>query len=648
MSYRSRFVAGAMLLAAGSLGAPAHAAWEPYDDTPASTAFFDPDFVARDGDLVKLTVHHVYKKTMNTSDGMSYVESEYVLALDCSTLKSAVTQLQHLAKIRGNLRPIAEETYPREKWDFAAPAEGKSTEFFQSICQKMRPAAAVAAAAIPAAPLAPAGAAPVAAPVAIESVPLVREAGQAPDGLYYKALVWGMTEEELLKSHPVFRCKASTSAPGDRQCEVTAAACPPMVRGCNEELEYADALLNTVTAYFFGNRLVSIGLAVADHNVARVKQWLAKTYGAPASSGPAASDAKVEVQTWERGNAILQLSTQGTREANIRVASKAGEHELAARNARAAAALAAARAELGTATLLFVREKNNASSAVAYDVMSGASEKLGTLPPNGGSFSASVPTGSLELWGSAVSSSGAPVTTSKLTIDAAANGTYYVALQQGLFSNGFKQVEKAVAEQLIADLTAAPALAAAEPAPAPTPTSEAAPTDTAEPATDSVGSSIAKAFSFLPAIVGAATAVAGLRYGDTQVATSGAQLLAGATLDPSNMNTHIDQFINQSQGNLDRLKAQQQALGAGSGAAVASASGGDVGNRCAQIATGRYPENTQNRLQMRAGCIYWCAYSKTQNAMYLQKFNESQRNANSLCSAGMGNCNTINTGACTF
>jgi hypothetical protein len=402
-------------------------------------------------------------------------------------------------------------------------------------------------------------------------------------------------------------------------------------------------LLNTVTAYFFGNRLVSVGVAVADHNVTRVKQWLAKTYGAPASGG-AASDGKVEVQTWERGNAILQLSTQGTREANIRLASKAGEHELAARNARAAAALAAVRAELGTATLLFVREKNNASSAVAYDVMSGASEKLGTLAPNGGTLSASVPAGSLELWGSAASSSGSPVTTSKLTLEAAANGTYYVALQQGLFSAGFKQVDKAVADQLIADLTATPAVAAAEPAPAP----EVASTDTAESATDSVGNSIAKAFSFLPAIVGAATAVAGLRYGDAQIATSGAQLLAGATLDPNNTNTHMDQFINQSQGNIDRLKAEQQALGAGSGAAVASASGGDIGNRCAQIAGGIYPENTQNRLQMRAGCIYWCAYSKTQNTMYLQKFNESQRNANSLCSAGMGNCNTINTGRCTF
>src|SRR5436190_8886352 len=233
-----------------------------------------------------------------------------------------------------------------------------------------------------------------------------------------------MTEEELLKSNPVFRCKPSTSAPGDRQCEVTAAACPPMTRGCNEELEYANALLNTVTAYFFGDRLVSVGLAVADYNVARVKQWLAKTFGEPVPDA-SNTDVSLEVLVWERRNAILRLSTQGTREANIRVTSKAGEHEVAARNSRAAAALAAARAEQGTATLFFVRQKNNARSAVAYDVMSGTSEKLGTLPANGGTFSARVPAGSLELWGSAASSSGAAVTTSKLTIEAGANGNDY-------------------------------------------------------------------------------------------------------------------------------------------------------------------------------------------------------------------------------
>ena len=313
-----------MALAAGLSSVPAHAAWQQYEDTPASTAFFDPDVVTLEGSLVRLTVHFVYKKTMNTSDGMSYVESEYLLALDCSAMKYAVTQFQHLAKIRGNLRPIAEETYPREKWDFTAASGEKSIELFQSLCDKMRPAGApaVTAAAVPLAPAA-------AAPAIVESVPIVREAGQEPDGLYYRGFVWGMTEEELLKSNPNFRCRPSTSAPGDRQCEVTAAACPPMVRGCNEELEYANALLNSVTAYFFGDRLVSFGVAVADWNVARVKQWLIKTYGQPVGG-----DVDVEVLTWERGNAILQLTTQGAREANIRVASRAGEHELAARKSR--------------------------------------------------------------------------------------------------------------------------------------------------------------------------------------------------------------------------------------------------------------------------------------------------------------------------
>jgi hypothetical protein len=71
-----------------------------------------------------------------------------------------------------------------------------------------------------------------------------------------------------------------------------------------------------------------------------------------------------------------------------------------------------------------------------------------------------------------------------------------------------------------------------------------------------------------------------------------------------------------------------------------------IANACTQRAQSRYNRQAQNVLQQQAACIYHCAWQATSDPQYQRLYLQSQQNANSLCSVGMGNCNNIDTGYC--
>lgn len=66
-----------------------------------------------------------------------------------------------------------------------------------------------------------------------------------------------------------------------------------------------------------------------------------------------------------------------------------------------------------------------------------------------------------------------------------------------------------------------------------------------------------------------------------------------------------------------------------------------VAKRCTDIGAEQYPYQAQNQLLQRAACTYYCAYNITGDRRYQDLYLQSQRNANSLCSVGLNNCNDI-------
>lgn len=84
------------------------------------------------------------------------------------------------------------------------------------------------------------------------------------------------------------------------------------------------------------------------------------------------------------------------------------------------------------------------------------------------------------------------------------------------------------------------------------------------------------------------------------------------------------------------------AAGGGRPSTGARADLDEVANRCKSIAEQRFPDPKQNVLLKRSACLYYCAYTVTGDRKYFDLYQQSQTNANSLCSVSIGfRCNDI-------
>lgn len=134
-------------------------------------------------------------------------------------------------------------------------------------------------------------------------------------------------------------------------------------------------------------------------------------------------------------------------------------------------------------------------------------------------------------------------------------------------------------------------------------------------------------------VVGGAAMVVGVKAGDNSMAQKGADMFGQG----------LGAQSNTTPGSVDPAGSPRTTTPG----PVAQGSGGNhdlqaVANRCGQIAESRFPRQAQNELMKRAACLSYCAHNITGIQRYYDMYVENQRNANSLCSAGMGNCNQIN------
>jgi hypothetical protein len=125
----------AVVIGAGVTTGAVAASWQKFNETDASTGYFDETGLARAGSTVLVPIQFVHKKRRSTSDGKAYDESFFVIAVNCSSGKHATTSFKHVARSGNEALTAAEQVTPEDKWSFGGPDTGKAGALFRAACE---------------------------------------------------------------------------------------------------------------------------------------------------------------------------------------------------------------------------------------------------------------------------------------------------------------------------------------------------------------------------------------------------------------------------------------------------------------------------------------------------------------------------------